>query len=196
MPIEGIPTDSQGDTTPTTPDAAVNNTDANQAGAETQAATTEGAEERKFTQADIDRIVKERLKSGVKSGVQAELKKLLGEDGPASVEDLQRQLSEERQKVHLSNAREAVREFLGDPDNKLNVKSENIRAIEKLVMQDIELDASGQPTNIKAAIKAAQSLAPSLFENKPPSINAGNGRTNAPLGGDMNAFIRSAAGVN
>ena len=205
MPIEGIepqatPTATTASaaspaTPATTSDATAQNTDAagQGSGTGTQAAQkpTEAQTEKTFTQADVDRIVQNRLKSAVK----AELKKLTGEgEGTATVEELQRQLSEAKTKTQTFEAREAVRDYMSDPENKLNVKPENMRAVEKLVMPDIEFDDSGKPSNLKEVFKAAKSLAPALFANPPASINAGQGR-NSTAPTDMNAFIRRQAGV-
>jgi len=189
MPIEGIETPTPPATT--TPDAAANNTAASDAGAGTDTAqTTQAQTEKTFTQADVDRIVANRIKSGVK----AELKRLTGEtDGAPTVEDLTRQLSEAKTKAQAIEAREHVRDYLSDPENKLNIKPDNIRAIEKLVMPDIELDDNGKPTNLKEALKTAKSIAPALFANTPADINAAR-RDSAPVN-DMNAFIRRQAGV-
>jgi ATP-dependent exoDNAse (exonuclease V) beta subunit len=203
MPIEGIATtegNAQGEVTQpaTTPDAAANNTGANQSGAGTQTAqqTTEAQPpqtEAKFTQADVDRIIANRIKAGVK----AELKKLSSDGDGNTVEELQRQLSEEKTRTRGIEAREAVQDFLSDPKQKLNVRPENTRAIVKMVMQDIEFDDKGQPTNIKDAIESAKTLAPALFANTPSNINAGAGRNTAAGPTNMNDVIRQMyAGKN
>lgn len=179
-------------TAQTTSDETVKNTGAATSGADTQAATTEAQVEKTFTQADVDRIVQTRLKTAVK----AELKKLTGEtEGSPTVEDLQRQLSETTTKAQRLEAKESVREYLSDPENKLSIKAENIPAITKLVMQDITFDADGKPENLKAALKLAQNLAPALFTNSSAIINAGQGRSNGSVvPSDMNAFIRRQTG--
>lgn len=192
MPIEGIDTTTdstlQNAEQQTTSDATEKTTDAGAAGADTQTAqTTEAQKEKTFTQADVDRIVTNRIKSGVK----AELKKLTGEgDGTPTVEELQRQLSEERTSRQTIEAREAVRDYLSDAKHKLNIKAENVAAIMKLVMSDIEFDDKGNPSNLKEAVETAKSLAPALFVNTPASINAGAGRNGAVVGNDMNDWIR------
>ena len=174
-----------------TPDEAAKNTAAEPAGAVTQTdPKNEAQPEKTFTQADLDRIVQNRLQSGVKAGVKAELKKLLGEDGPESIEDLQRKLSETERRAQTIEARESVRDYLSDAKNKLNVKAENIAAITKLVMPDITFDDKGQPSNLKEAIETAKVLAPALFANTPGHINAGEGRTGVPVAGDMNSWLR------
>jgi hypothetical protein len=203
MPVEGLPTDNgiaQGGeganktaaSTAATPDAAENNTGANaQSGADTDTAQNTQAQQTKektFTQADVDRIVQNRLKSAVK----AELKKLTG-DGDVTVDDLQRQLSEERQKTRGIEARESVRDYLSDPKHKLNVNPANVRAIEKLVMPDVEFDDAGKPTNIKDAIENAKTIAPALFANNQSNINANNGRGSNAGPTDMNQWVRSLA---
>jgi hypothetical protein len=203
MPIEGLPTDNgnaQGgegansQSSANTPDAAANNTAAsNQSGAGTDTAQQTQAQpttEKTFTQADVDRIVQNRLKSAVK----AELKKLSQDGDATSVEELQRQLSEERQRTRTIEAREAVQDFLSDPKHKLNIPAQNTRAIVKMVMQDIEYDDSGRPTNIKEAIEDAKLIAPALFANSTSTINAGNGRGSAAAPVNMNDLIRQGAG--
>jgi hypothetical protein len=187
MPIEGLPT--EGNAQAPTPDAAVNNTGAANSGTGTQPAQQPEAQPepaKTFTQADVDRIVQNRLKSAVK----AELKKLTSDGEGVTVEELQRQLSDERTRTRAIEAREAVQDYLSDPKHKLNVRAENTRAIVKMVMQDIEYDDKGQPTNIKDAIESAKSLAPTLFVNSQSNINAGAGRDAATAPTNMNDFIR------
>jgi hypothetical protein len=177
----------------TTTDESVNNT-----GADTQATTqvtqteTEAQPEKTFTQADVDRIINDRLKTAGKSLVKKELQKLLGDDAPASVEELQRQLSESADTIKNFQVRDAAREYLSDP--KLNIRPENIRAIEKLVLPDLVYE-NGKITNLKEAVDSAKSLAPALFINSTSSFNGNNGRDAKPLPNDMNSFIRSQAGV-
>jgi hypothetical protein len=194
MPIEGIPAhtpETKADAQPKT-DESVKNTGANAEGTDTQAAQkAEAHTEKTFTQADVDRIVANRLKTAVK----AELKKLTTEDETKdSVEDLTRQLSETKQRAQAIEAREAVRDFLSDPNHKLNVKTTSVAAIVKLVTPDLEFDDEGKPTNLKDAVNAAKNLAPDLFANSSASINANNGRVNATPTRGMDALIRSATG--
>jgi hypothetical protein len=180
-------------TSQTTPDAAVINTGDAATGAGTQTAqqTTEAPTEKTFTQADVDRIVQNRLKSAVK----AELKKLTGEgDGTPTVDELKSQLSEATQKAQSLEARQSVRDYLMDPKNKLNIKAENAAAIEKLVMSEIAFE-DGKPSNLKEAIESVKSLAPALFVNVPTSIDANAGRNGQVVANnDMNKFIRHSAG--
>jgi len=195
MPIEGIPAHEptpKADAQPTS-DVTVKNTGADAEGTDTQAAQKAEAqkEEKTFTQADVDRIVANRLKTAVK----AELKKLTTDDeGKESVEELTRQLSETRQRAQAIEAREAVRDYLSDPVHKLNVKATSIAAIVKLVTPDLEFDEDGKPTNLKEAVLAAKTLAPDLFANSSASINANNGRNGATPTRGMDALIRSATG--
>lgn len=191
MPIEGIESTDTSQTedkqTQATSDETVKKTDASESGTDTQTANTEAQKEKTFTQADVDRIVANRIKSGVK----AELKKLTGDEA-VSVDELQRQLSETQTRAQSLEAREAIRDYLSDPDNKLNVK--NPAAVVKFVMPDIEFDDQGKPSNLKEVLKSAKILAPELFTNIPASINAGNGRNGAVIDNDMNARIRKGAG--
>lgn len=173
-----------------TSDATDKNTGANQ-GAGTDAAQNQAQPEKTFTQADVDRIVQNRLKSAVK----AELKKLTGEtEGAATVEDLQRQLSEEKARTRSFEARETVSDYLNDGRNKLNIRPENIRGIQELVIPRLEYDDDGKVLNLKDAIESAKSIAPALFANNTSTINAGAGRTHATPT-NMNDFIRQSAGV-
>jgi hypothetical protein len=207
MPLEGIPTDTAnaqgGDgantsasNTANTSDATAQNTGANaNTGAATDTAQQTQAQtepDKKFTQADVDRIVTQRLSKAVK----AELKKLAGEgEGGPNVEDLQRQLSDYQGKIRGFEARNTVQEYLNDGRNKLNIKPENVRGIEELVIPRLEYDDAGKPNNLKEAIETAKSIAPALFVNTAATINAGNGRNSSAMPTDMNAFIRQQAGV-
>lgn len=160
----------------------------------TEAQTQQQQQERTFTQAEVDRIVANRIKSGIK----AELKKLTGEgENTPTIDDLQRQLSEQTQKIRSYEARAVVQEYLGDSRNKLNVKPENFRGIEELVVGRLEYGDDGKPSNLKDAIDAARSIAPALFVNAPQSIDAAQGRNNGGqvVGSDMSSFIRRQAGI-
>src|SRR5688500_2187804 len=94
MPDENTTTEATAQTT--TADEPAENTGANGTGAGTQPAqqTTEAQSvEKTFTQAEVDKMFQNRRKSAVK----AELRKLTGEtDGTPTVEELSKQLSEER----------------------------------------------------------------------------------------------------
>lgn len=165
-------------------DEPVNNTGASEPAQVTQT-ETEAQPERTFTQADVDRIVANRIKSGIK----AELRKLTGEDGVTSVEDLQRQLSEERTKREGYEAREAVRDYLSEQ----KVPQANMRAVEKLVSSELIFE-DGKPANLEDAYKAAKSLAPALFVNQSSSINGNNGRQGTQMPQTMDELIRRQAG--
>jgi hypothetical protein len=181
-------------TSQTTPDAAVINTGDAATGAGTQTAqqTTEAPTEKTFTQADVDRIVQNRLKSAVK----AEIKKLTGEgENTPNVEDLQRQLSERDQKIRSFEAKDKVSEFLSDGRNKLNVRPENIRGIEALVIPLLDYDEDGKPSNLRDAIETAKSIAPALFVNSTSNINANSGNGNGTRPTNMNDLIRQQAGI-
>lgn len=191
MPIEGLPPTEATPpaatppaTPQTTPDAGATNTVAAAPGTGTEPAPTQATPEKTFTQADVDRIVQNRLKSAVK----AEIKKLTG-DGEATVEDLQRQLSESQTKMRSFEARESVNEYLTDARHKLNVKPENVRPIQELVIGRLEYGDDGKPTNVKEAVESVKNIAPALFANNPGSIDAGV-RGVVPNGNDMNAIIR------
>lgn len=189
------PADGQGQETSNTSDGTAENTDAGQqqpgSGTQTQQQSTgEQTNERTFTQADVDRIVAERIKKGVKT----ELKKIIGDGEPAKIEDVQKQLSESQAELRAYRAREAIQDFIADPANKLTVRAENARAIEKLVLADLEFDDDGKPSNLDATVEAVKKLAPALFTTSPGSINAGEGKNSSVSGVDMNSMIRRAAG--
>ena len=172
----------------TTPDAGVTNTAANvPTGTQPQ---PEAQPEKTFTQADVDRIVQNRLKSAVK----AELKKLTDDPQQPTPEDYQRQLSDKDAKIRSYESREVVENFLNDGRNKLNVRPENIRGIQALVIPTLEYDDQGSVTNLKEAIESAKSIAPALFANHQSNINANAGNQTAPVGTNMNDFIRRSAG--
>ncbi len=177
--------------TQATSDATDKNTEAVTTGADTQTAKTEAQPDKTFTQADVDRIVQNRLKAAVK----AELKKLTDDPEKPNADDLQRQLSERDEKIRAYEAREAVDIYINDGRNKLNIRPENARGIKELVIPRLEYDENGKPTNIKDAFESAKVIAPALFANTPSSINAGEGRNGAVVGNDMNAMIRRAAGI-
>lgn len=189
MPIEGLPVATPAAPAAATPDAAVNNTaGVADAGAETQAANqAEAQKEKTFTQADVDRIIANRVKSGIK----AELKKLGGEgEGAVTLEDLQQQLNDERTARQALEARQSVREYITDAQNQLNVRPENVAAIEELVNGRLQFE-KGKPTNLKEAINAVKSLAPALFTNQPSSINAAEGRKSTADVTNMDSWIRT-----
>lgn len=176
-------------TAQTTADAPVQNTDVQTPGAATQTATTE-VTEKTFTQAEVNAMIAKRLPSAVK----AELKKMSGDETQPNVDDLQRQLSERDTKLRSYEARETVDAFLNDGRNKLNIRPENIRGIQELVIPRLEFGDDGKPTNIKEAIESAKVIAPALFVSGTSNINqfSGNGQQARP--GNMNDFIRQAAG--
>lgn len=189
MPIEGLE-----NTDPAaTPDAVVNNTPAAVPGDGTQAGQVEGASDKKFTQADVDRIVQSRIKSGIK----AELKKLTGDpEGGITLEGLQQQLENERSARHALEADQTLSAHLADPANKLNLKPENIPAIKELVKSRLVLDKDGKPTNLAEAIEAVKPIAPTLFALSTPSpADAAVGRSPVSTGVNMNEFVRRHAGL-
>lgn len=195
MPIEGITPATPA--TPATPNAQHTsdgdgqNTGATPAtpNADTQAAQNQSEAQKTFTQDEVNRMIANRVKSGIK----AELKKLGGdgENGGVTLEHLQRQLTEERTARQTLEARQNVREFISDAKNQLNVRPENLSAIEELVNARLTFE-DGTPTNLKESIQAVKSIAPALFANQPSSINAAEGRTAATGPVNMNDFIRLA----
>ncbi len=188
MPIEGLPA-AEPAAQANTPDAGATNTAAQQSGAGAQPAQqTETPAEKTFTQAEVNAMIANRVKSGLK----AELKKLTGDgEGGVTLETLQQQLNEERSARQALEARATVREFLTDTRNQLNVNPANVAVIEELVNGRLQFE-NGKPTNIKDAINAVKALAPALFTNQPGSVEAGEGRNTTARPTDMNAWIRSA----
>lgn len=178
--------------TPNTPDEAVNNTAANSTGTGTDTAQpNQATQEPTFTQAQVNAMIAKRLPQAVK----AELKKMSGDDDTKpNVDDLQRQLSDKDAKIRSFEAKDEVQKYIADGRNKLNIRPENIRGIEALVIPFLEYDDNGKPSNLKDAIESAKSIAPALFTNSTPNINAhqGNGQQTGPV--NMNGFIRQKAG--
>lgn len=147
------------------------------------------ADEKTFTQAEVDAMFQKRLSKAVKS----ELKKLTGErDGEPTVDEFKSRAEAAEEKARTLEAKEAVRDYLADPKNKIGYRPENIRAIEKLVLAELEYDDEGKASNLKDAITTVKLDAPGLFLST-GSANGGAGR-NAPEVVDMNAQIRHAAG--
>jgi hypothetical protein len=187
-PNEGTPSAA----TQPTPDAAVNNT----------AATTPGTGTEPATQAQPDITQTPEFKAALASAMERKIpqlkrsiaRELTGEkDGVPSVEELVRQLGEEKQARQGIEARETLRDYLSDPANKLTVKPTNMAAIVKLALPDLEFGEDGKPTNLQEAVNAVKTLAPDLFATSAGSINAGNGRT-VTVPRDMNSLLRQAAG--
>jgi hypothetical protein len=184
------------ETTATTTDGSDQNT-ATQAnsGAGTDTAQPNQAtqsQERTFTQAEVDAMISQRLPRAVK----AELKKMSsdGDDQKPNADELQRQLSDKDAKIRSYEARETVESFLNDGRNKLNIRPENVRGIQALVIPLLEYGDDGRPSNLKEAIESAKAIAPVLFTNHQSNINANNGTQSVPASGNMNDFIRRSAG--
>lgn len=128
------------------------------------------------------------------SAVKAELKKMSGdEEGKPSVEDLQRQLSEQQIRVRSFEAKETVDEYLSDGRNKLSIEPKNLRGIQELVIPRLEYGDDGKPTNLREAIESAKQIAPVLFTNGTSNINANAGK-NPVTTANMNDLIRQQAG--
>lgn len=170
--------------TQTTTDESANNTGETTATTTATESQTQAQIEKTFTQADVDRIVADRLKREVKK----ELKKLAGDsEGQPSLEELQQQLKDATERLQGYETSHFVREYLTDPKHKLGVRSENIAAVEKLVKAEIVYE-DGKPTNLKEAVETVKSYAPILFAAAATNINQGN--TGQAVPKDMNAFIR------
>jgi hypothetical protein len=171
------------ETTQTTTDESANNT-GEQMATGTEPAIQATQTEKTFTQAEVEEMFKRRLKSAVKS----ELKKLTTDPADApNVEELQRQLKDVSEKARVYETSAAIRDHLTEKEK---VKPENFRAIEKLVLAEIEYDDDGRVTNLKSAVESVKSYAPALFaQAQAGHINQGTqGKPANP--NDMNAFIR------
>lgn len=168
-----------------------NTTEATNAGAGTQTATTEAA-------TDITQTAE--FKTALTQAVEKKLpqlrrqiaKELTGEkDGQPSVEELKSRAEAAEERARTFETRELVRDHLTDPKNRIGALPENMRAIEKLIMAEIEYE-DGKPSNLSDAIKTVKSDAPGLFLQT-GSANGGAGRQ-APATVDMNLNLRRAAG--
>lgn len=195
MPLEG--TENLSNTSDATDKNTVTNTNTDTTttqakGTEdtsTQDVKTAEAQDKKFTQADVDRMIKNRISSGVK----AELKKLTGDpEGGVTLESLQQQLTDERTARQSLEAKQDVRSFAVDPVNQFNIPPSNMSAIEELVHARLEYQ-DGKPTNLKEAFAAVKGIAPTLFAVQPTNIDAGAGRRAATGPVDMNKLMRDLA---
>jgi hypothetical protein len=116
-------------------------------------------------------------------------KTITGEgEGVPTVTELQQQLTEAKAKAQGYEASAAIRDYVTDPKHKLSVRAENIRAVEKLVLAEIEYDDQGSPANLKEAVEAVRTYAPALFAQTNANIN--QGKTGESIPNDMNAIIR------
>lgn len=149
---------------------------------------TEG-QDKKFTQADVDRMIKNRIASGVK----AELKKLTGDpEGGVTLDSVQQQLNDLKTENQTLRASQDVRNYLSDSTNQLNIPPQNIAAIEELVNTRLTYE-DGKPSNLKDAVASVKGIAPSLFAVTPSNVDAGAGRRAVSGPADMNKVIRDLA---
>lgn len=151
--------------------------------------------DKKFTQADVDRIVKDRLTREVKKELKNELKKLTGEgEGQPTLEDLKTenatlktQGTEKDNELRRYRARDQVDDFVSDKRNQVSVR--NMKALIRYVEHDFEYDDQGKVTNLKDLVTKAKLEVPELFGGSSSSIDAGNGsRQTSAM--DMNAWMR------
>lgn len=184
-PTDGKPQD--------TPDAQGPNAGGTKSGAATPPADKPEAEDKKFTQADVDRIVKDRLQRDVKKELQKELKKLSGEqEGQPSVEELKGRAESAETELRRYRARDQVDAYVSDKRNNLTVR--NVRALMRLVEHDFEYDDEGEVTNLKELVAQAKAEAPELFGTAAGSADGGAGAQNGSGALDMNSHIRQMAG--
>lgn len=191
-----MPEENTDNTNTDTPDAAENNTGGNVgAGAGTDAANNQGTTEKTFTQKEVDEMFQKRLGKAVKSELQKELKRITGEnENTPTVAELQQKLTDAQTISRAYETKDAIHSFINDGKNKIAARTENMRAIEKLVLAEIEYDDEGQPANLKDAVERVKTEAPTLFVIGNGSINGTSG-----IGRNVNAFdpdqyIRQTAG--
>lgn len=145
------------------------------------------AEPKLFTQEEVDRIVSERLKRGVKT----ELKKLLEGDGFDSIESVKQKLAETERALREYQQADAVQEHLAKAG--ITYRQDSFAAIKKLVLDQLREVETVTDAEIKAAVAQVKTIAPALFETqKPKTIDAGASKDNNTGLVDMNTIIRSA----
>jgi len=148
--------------------------------------------EKMFTQADVDRIVRERLQREVKKGIREELKKLSGDgddkDKP-TVESIARERDTLLRENRIYKAADEVEAYVSDK----NIKVRNMRGLLKFIRSDYQFDDDGKVANLKELIAEAKRDAPELFGVNAGSADGGAGN-GYPVGADMNTLIRQAAG--
>lgn len=168
----------------------------------TEAATSDAATETATPTQATDITQTPEFKAALTAAMEKkipQLKRQIGkelagekEDG-VTVESLQTQLTATEAKVRSYESRESVEAFLADGRNKLNVKPENVRGIQAIVVPLLEYGEDGKPANLKEAIESAKIIAPALFVNQPASINAANNGSTV-TSTNMNDFIRGSLG--
>jgi hypothetical protein len=180
-----------------TSDATELNTGASQTGTATDAAQPNPATQQDVTQTpEFKSALTAAIRDKIPQLKRQIAKEITGEkEGGVTLEELQRQLSERDQKIRSFEAKDKVSEFLSDGRNKLNVRPENIRGIEALVIPMLDYDEDGKPSNLRDAIETAKSIAPALFVNSTSNINANSGNGNGTRPTNMNDLIRQQAGI-
>lgn len=186
-------------TAPETTSEETGKTTETTAGADTQAATTE-VKEKSFTQAELDRIVKQRVKEE-----KQRLDKVAADAQLPEIERLKAQIADfEKEKQTWTvekrdrDARDMIIAVLSTEktdkgDNPYRAR--NPVTVFKLIKDDLEYDDNGKPTNYLQLLKALKAEDPSLFGAKTAgSVNGGDGSRNEPATADMNSLIRGLAG--
>jgi len=166
------------------------------AGAETQAATTE-AGEKTFTQAELNRIVKQRLAEEKKR-----LDKAASDAQLPEIERLKTQIADhekEKQAWAVERRDRDTKDMiigvvsLEKADNPYRAK--NPVTVYKLIKDDLVFDDDGKATNYLQLLKSLKAEDPTLFGPKTAgSVNGGDGSSGQPAATDMNAMIRQHAG--
>lgn len=118
-----------------------------------------------------------------------------GDKEPGSEgEELQQRLSDAETRLRTFESKAAVRDFLTDSKNKLNIPTDTLSGIEELVTLRLEYGEDGKPSNLKEAVESVKSSFPRLFAAPQSSINANNGNGQKVTAQGMDSFIRQGAG--
>lgn len=171
----------------TTPDAAVNNTGSanDKPSSGTQTETTED-KSKTFTQADVDRIVKQRLKDAEKRQEKEREQANLSE-----TERLKNENAELKRQGHLRDAKEDIVAAA----RKAGMKAAaSVDRLWRLIKDDVELDEKGKVTNLKELVAAAKELDEDLFPKRPGTADGPQGNNGTPVSQSMNDLIRRSAG--
>lgn len=181
-----------------TADEQVNHTDTahNDSGAATETAQVQETKPK----TDITKTAefKNALTSAIKDKIpqlkRQIAKELTGEgEGMPTVQELQTELQQSSERASKAEARLEILRHLLNPASKLGVRAENLSAIEKLVISEIEYDDEGRVTNLDEAIKRVKAEAPTLFIQPSTNINGPSGARQPELV-DMNTQIRRSMG--
>ncbi len=142
------------------------------------------ADDKTFTQADIDKALAKEKKNWQKQVADAEERAKLSEAERAKAEadDLRTQLRNR-------DARDSVK------DAAAKLGAGNPTAIYKIIAGDLEFDDGGQISNLNEVLDTAKTDFPELFDPKPKqSIDGGAGSDSPTSGGSLDNQIRKLLG--